>query len=254
MRTAAQLIAQSQKWHGTSVLHTCQLARSEVLQSAFRRVCMHQATYSWLREPSVSPGGNQGLCTAAGRPGGLQRVKHVIAVSSCKGGVGKSTTAVNLAYTLLQVPGLGVSVCVDDSGCYLLWKRLAHVAALPCCTAAVRKPCARRPLHSKGTSWLQDVPIRKQGCHLLSLGTLQMGGRVGILDADVHGPSLPTMISPQPRVMIMDPATRVRPLGAWLPALFPNEVTLGASSCCAISVAAHGNGWHSWQAGQLTAS
>lgn len=41
-----------------------------------------------------------------------------------------------------------------------------------------------------------------------------MGGRVGILDADVHGPSLPTMISPQPRVMIMDPATRVRPPGS----------------------------------------
>lgn len=72
--------------------------------------------------PPPSPAKQVGLTRLAD---GLQEVSNVIAVSSAKGGVGKSTVAVNLAYSLRR-----------------------------------------------------------------------MGARVGILDADVYGPSLPYMISP----------------------------------------------------------
>merc|ERR1740139_1424581 len=42
---------------------------------------------------------------------GLKNVKHFVAVYSCKGGVGKSTVAVNLAYSLAKMGGrVGMSL------------------------------------------------------------------------------------------------------------------------------------------------
>lgn len=92
----------------------------------------------WVKNVTVTMSAQPARPVFAGNlPKGLQTISNIVAVSSCKGGVGKSTVAVNLAYTLAG-----------------------------------------------------------------------MGARVGIFDADVYGPSLPTMVSPENRLLEMNAETR----------------------------------------------
>lgn len=89
----------------------------------------------------------------ASHKGSIPQVKNVIAVASCKGGVGKSTTAVNLAWTLSH---MGANVGLLDADIY--------GPSIPKCLGVTQKPEIIDEKYFK--------PIERYGLKTISIGYL----------------------------------------------------------------------------------
>ncbi len=123
------------------------------LKASFKKLSEEAvAKLPWVKSVQVEMSSQKPVSKRTQTTKGLENVDHIIAVSSCKGGVGKSTVAVNLAYALARS---GAAVGLLDADIY--------GPSLPTLVSMT----GIQGLHTENN---MIVPLERDGVKLISFG------------------------------------------------------------------------------------
>ena len=134
--------------------------------------------------PAASPGGGRHTIQVAG-------IKHMIAVASGKGGVGKSTTAVNLA---LGLQAIGLKTGILDADIYgPSQPRLLGLTGRP----EVARPNTLRPMHAHGLKAMSMGFLVEEGTPIIWRGPMVVSALTQML-RDVDWGELDVLVIDMP--------------------------------------------------------